>query len=133
MIRYSRLDDATRAAIVNKYVGVMQLGATTVTHAAAIVANDVLPWKGRKCKIDKVSGLHERGRCAKCEHDTDAYSVALAVIVHSGAAEVKPLQSEKGYARRPPRCKQCRHRHHKDDSCIYHESDAAAYNCGCYE
>jgi hypothetical protein len=35
--------------------------------------------------------------------------------------------------KRPKLCKLCRHRHHKDDSCIIHETDAAAYNCGCYE
>ena len=95
MIRYSRLDDKTRAAIVNSYVGAIQSGATDVNHAAAIAAHDVLAWRGRKCKRlpDGHGGtIHAPGRCPKCDHDADAYSVALTVIIFSGAAEVSPLQ-----------------------------------------
>jgi len=101
MIRYSRLDDKTRAAIINSYLAAIQAGATDANHAAAIAAHDVLAWKGRKCKRlpDGHGGtIHAPGRCPKCDHDADAYSVALTVVVFSGAAEVTPFPCANRYA-----------------------------------
>jgi hypothetical protein len=35
---------------------------------------------------------HAPGPCPKCDHDADAYSVALAVIVHGGHATAERIE-----------------------------------------
>lgn len=93
MIRYSRLTDEQRDKIVERYKMALALGATDVKHAAAIAAHDILGWKGRKCKrvadrIIKSDMRHAPGPCPKCDHDSDAYAVALTVIIHNEIASV---------------------------------------------
>lgn len=90
MIRYATLTYDQRQAVIDRYTLALQLGATDVKHAAAIAAHDVFPWKGRKCRRDDLN-RHVAGRCRKCEHDTDAYAVALAVIIHRGHAKAEVL------------------------------------------
>jgi len=68
-VRYSKLSETQKQAIIASARNSIEWGRTTPTHAAAIAASNILVKDNRQWETDIGS---------------DAYAAALAVLVHAG-------------------------------------------------